>query len=284
MNKEIFWALAAHVMANIESGLGVSDHIPAITSESILSFLPTKEIARKVDGIAYIDIKGTMMQNPDVFDRIFYGATDTAEIEAAVRAATTDSEVDQIVLDIDSPGGAVSGTPELGRAVAAAQEVKPVSAYCSGMCASAAYWVASQAGRIVANETSLVGSIGVRMLLHDYSGMYAAAGVKAIPIDTGKFKSAGTPGTEVTPEQIKMYQDIINEHFDRFASAVKTGRGMSDKRFESVKDAQILTAAKGKEAGLIDAVATKEEFLSGIKKKKGRRTASSRARLALYEI
>ena len=289
--RELFWAVAQHIFTQIESreywtAINSPDVIGKIDAAAVTAAYGQKEVIRKENGVAIIDINGMMMRNPDIFDVLFYGATDTAKIEEAVKSAASDGNIEQIILMINSPGGAVSGTPELGRAVAAAQAVKPVTAYCSDMCASAAYWVAAQAGKIYANETAVVGSIGVRMLLHDYSGMYEAAGIKAIPIDTGKFKSAGTPGTEVTADQVEMFQTIVNEHFTRFADAVKTGRGMSDKKFEAVKDAQILSAASAKEAGLIDGVATVEDVVSSIfkKKAKGRSTASGRARLALYEV
>jgi protease-4 len=123
------------------------------------------------------------------------------------------------------------------------------------------------------------------MTLYDSSAAYEQAGIKAIPIDSGKFKSAGTPGTEVTSEQIAMFQDIVNEHFERFASAVKVGRKMSDKDFDDVKDAQILSAKKAKSVGLIDGISTFAEIMNSmVKPQNGRSTNSGRARLALMDI
>jgi ClpP class serine protease len=71
--------------------------------------------------------------------------------------------IKSIVLNIDSPGGAVTGINELSAAVFAARGIKPVVAYVGGMMASAAYWVGSGASQIVMDATAIAGSIGVRM-------------------------------------------------------------------------------------------------------------------------
>lgn len=244
-------------------------------------------VIRKEGGIAFIDINGMMMQNPGFFERVFMGATDTVAIGQAIKDAGADSSVQRIALLIDSPGGTVSGTAELGDIVSQIGAVKPVSAYVSDVCASAAYWVASQASAITANKTAVVGSVGVRMAMYDYSAAYEQAGVKVIPIDTGKFKSAGLPGTEVTAEQVQMYQDIIDEHFGRFADAVMAGRGMTEKQFGAVKDAQIFSATQAVGKNLIDGVNTLQGFVDGLVAScapKGKNTKASRARLALLEI
>jgi signal peptide peptidase SppA len=282
--NEVFWAVAQHILAKLgDPAYRMISDIPAERMSAMVAAIPQQEIIRKENGLAIININGMMMRSPDFFSRLFYGATDTNEIEAAVNAAASDSSIEKILLVVNSPGGSVSGTAELGDAVAAANQVKPVTAYISDIGCSAAYWVASQAGKVYSNASALVGSIGVRMLMHDYSAMYAKEGIRAIPVDTGKFKSAGTPGTEVTADHVQMWQDVVNEHFDRFASAVKAGRGMSDKKFAAVSDAQVLSASKAKEAGLIDGISTMQDVVASMMKKKpaGRSTASGRARLAL---
>ena len=252
-----------------------------------LSAAAPAPVIRKEGGIAFIDITGMMMQNPGFIERVYMGATDTIAIGQAIKDAGSDASIQRIALLIDSPGGTVSGTAELGDIVSQVGSVKPVSAYVSDVCASAAYWVASQASTITANKTAVVGSIGVRMAMYDYSAAYEQAGVKVIPIDTGKFKSAGLLGTEVTADQIQMYQDIIDEHFGRFSDAVMTGRGMTDKQFGAVKDAQIFSATQAVGKNLIDGVNTLQGFVDGLVAScapKGRNTKTSRARLALLEI
>ena len=119
------------------------------------------------------------------------------------------------------------------------------------------------------------------MAMYDMSKFYEQAGVKVIPIDTGKFKSAGLAGTQVTDEQVQMYQDIVDAHFEDFKSAVISGRDMTDAQFSKVADAQIFHATRAKGVGLIDGVKTISETLAMFAKP-GRGTGTAKAKLKLY--
>src|SRR5699024_4511213 len=127
-------------------------------------------------------------------------------IRAAVQSAMADDAVDNIVLVIDSPGGSTAALSDLGDTIAWAREHKTIISQVDTMAASAAYYVAAQTSKIYAGRMDLVGSIGVRMTLYDYSKAFGDAGIKAIPIDTGEFKSAGEIGTEITEAQIAEFQ------------------------------------------------------------------------------
>lgn len=233
--------------------------------------------------VAVIAISGMMMKNPSAIERFYLGAIDTQEIIAQVNAAAADNSISGIVLNISSPGGTVSGTPELANTVQAACKKKAVMAYVDDLCASAAYWVAAQTQGIYTSKQAVVGSIGVRMAMYDTSKAYEQAGVKVIPIDTGKFKSAGMAGTEVTDEQIQMYQDIVDAHFRDFKSAVMSGRGMDESAFANVQDAQLFHASKAKSVGLIDGISSLADVIKQAgKRPSGRSTQTSHERLKLY--
>jgi ClpP class serine protease len=103
-------------------------------------------------------------------------------------------------LDIDSPGGTVAGTPELAAAVSALDQKKPVYAFSSGLMASAAYWIASQARAIYATPSAQVGSIGVVQAVVDRSAAINAAGIKVEVFSVGKYKAMGAPGTPLTDD------------------------------------------------------------------------------------
>jgi ClpP class serine protease len=150
------------------------------------------------EGVAIIPLMGPMMRRAGPI-AARYGIAGTDGVRLAIESAVADDDVDQILLRIDSPGGSVSGLDQLGDAISAAK--KPVTALVDGMAASAAYYVASQADRIVLGRNDLVGSIGTRMMLYDFSRQFENDGVEAVPIDTGKHKSAGALGTKITDEQ-----------------------------------------------------------------------------------
>ena len=150
------------------------------------------------DGIGTVSIEGPILRKPDIFARVLMGATDSAEIHSALREAGQRDDIKAVLLDIDSPGGTVAGTPELAAAVASINERKPVYAFSSGLMASAAYWVASQARAIYATPSAQVGSIGVVQAVIDDTAALDAEGIKVEVFSVGKYKAMGAPGTPLT--------------------------------------------------------------------------------------
>lgn len=150
------------------------------------------------------------------------GGCDVDRVADAVRAANLDPEVRAIVLDCDSPGGSVAGVADCARAVRGSE--KPVVAYCGDLCASAAYWIASQADYVVCGETAELGSVGVYCAFLDESRAYDKAGLRVDVIASGGNKGAGTRGTSLTEEQRDLLQAQINELAQIFKAAVVSAR------------------------------------------------------------
>ena len=202
--------------------------------EGVPTTLRTESKLLSVEGgIGTVALRGPMMRNPDVIDQLVFGATDTEEVLAAVHEASEREDVQAILLDIDSPGGSVNGTPELAAAVAAASKSKTVYAFSAGQMCSAAYWVASQCDAVYATPSARVGSIGVILPVVDSSEAFAQAGLKMEVFAAGKFKSAGTPGTSLTEEQKDWLQSEVEEIAADFRSAVLSrGRKIPDEAME----------------------------------------------------
>jgi len=246
------------------------DLLAAATDDARRNGLP---ISRE-GSVAIIHMSGPMMKSTNAVYR-WFGFASTTDQRAAFRAALADDEVDQIVWYVDSPGGTVDGTMELGEEVRKASMVKRVTVQSGGMIASAAYWAASQANAIHAGRMDLVGSIGVRMLVYDYSKLFENEGVRAVPIDTGQFKSAGAMGTPFTAEQEAYFQALVDDNFSEFRKAVQTGRKMADSQFEAVGDGRVFSAPASLELGLIDRIQGIDETISNF-----RQQAMRKARLA----
>ena len=178
------------------------------------------------DGIGVVRIEGPILRKPDLFARVIFGATSSEEIGAALREAAGRDDIRAIFLDIDSPGGTVAGTPELASAVATLNEQKPVYAFTSGLMASAAYWVASQARAIYATPSAQVGSIGVVQAVIDDSAALNAEGIKVEVFAVGKYKAMGAPGTPLTDDQRELINSNLAEIASEFHKAVMA-RGRS---------------------------------------------------------
>ena len=172
------------------------------------------------DGIGVVAIEGPILRKPDLFARIFFGATSSEDIGEALREAGERDDIKAVFLNIDSPGGTVAGTPELAAAVKALNGSKPVYAFSSGLMCSAAYWIASQARAIYATPSAQVGSIGVVQAVIDNTAALDQAGLKVEVFSVGKYKAMGAPGTSLTDDQRELIQSNLAEIAAEFHDAV----------------------------------------------------------------
>ena len=213
------------------------------------------------DGVGVVDIKGPLTKEDHWLLAFLFGATSTSGIGQAVDAAATDPAVKSIVLRVDSPGGQVAGTADLGDLVA--RVAKPTFAFIEDFGASGAYWIASQVGRgrLFTNTTGQVGSIGVFTTLEDSSKLAERIGVKVHVISSGPHKGAGVPGAPVTEEQVDELQARIDALGDRFVAAVSKGRGLSVSRVRELATGAVLVGSQAVDAELVDGIATFQQVL-----------------------
>ena len=149
--------------------------------------------------VAVIALRGVMAQRSDFLLQIF-GGTSTDSCGRALDQAVAEPSVDQILIEVDSPGGSVYGVQELADKVVAAQRSKPVVALVNSVAASAAYWVASQAGAVYVTPGGEVGSIGVYTLHEDVSGALEKAGIATTLISEAVSFSVTDAGATVTDD------------------------------------------------------------------------------------
>lgn len=207
------------------------------------------------DGIATIPISGVLVRSmPRAF--AFWGieATTYQEIEEDIDAALADDSVSAIRLAISSPGGQVAGVKEAADAIAEAGRRKKVRAEISEIGASAAYWLASQAGRVDAAPNALVGSIGVYSAYIDLSRLAENAGVKVHLIASGALKGMGVPGTRITEPQLEAMQEVVNGMAAGFKADVVRGRRIPEKDVEALASGRVWTAEQAVENRLVDGI------------------------------
>lgn len=209
-------------------------------------------------GVAVIEIDGVITKGGSWFGS---SATDVRE---KLLAATADDEVSAIVVKIDSPGGSMRGINELAQAVAAANAAKPCFAFAEDLCASAAYFVASQAKKIIANRTAIVGSIGCYVAVVDMSAAAEQAGIKVHVVKSAAHKGAAVAGTPVSDETLAETQRLVDDAHDLFVRAVAAGRGLSLAKTRELADGRVHTAPEAKSLGLIDAVQDFDALLESL--------------------
>jgi len=251
VQPDVFHAAYNHVRA-LNFSLHMQSSAPAETQAA-----QSSQPQRASGGIALVTLHGTLMKHAASMTR----STSTVSARRQIRAAVRDEDIAGILLHIDSPGGTVAGTKDLADEIASAKAKKPVYAYCEDLCASAAYWLASQADKVFANPTALVGSIGTFLVVYDASQMAAMEGIKVHVIKAGDFKGAGTPGTEVTPEQLAEFQRNVSELNEHFVAGVMEGRKLTDKQVRGLADGRVHLAAAAKDLKLIDGIGSLDDTM-----------------------
>lgn len=203
------------------------------------------------------------------------GAT---EFASAVKDAAEDPRVSGIVLDVDSPGGTVTGVPEAAEAVFSVRGQKPITAYVSGMMASAGYWIGAAADEVIATRSAEVGSIGVFATHEDWSAALEAEGVVVTEIAAGKYKTEGAPWKPLDADADEFLRTRVAEVYGWFVDDVARFRGDTAANVrKGYGEGRVLGAKQAKAAGLIDRVGTMDDAIASVVKRSG---ASRGARAA----
>lgn len=179
---------------------------------------------RLAGGMAQIGLRGIIL--PELMGYVGLPfATGCAELRGQLAAALADDDVRGILLEVDSPGGFVTGVDDAAAAIRAARAAKPVAAVVEGSAFSAAYWLTAQADTIACTRTAGVGHIGVLAVHYDMRNAYAAQGVEATVFASGARKADGHPLRPLSDEAAAQWQAACDSLREVFATAVGEGRG-----------------------------------------------------------
>lgn len=209
---------------------------------------------------AVIPIMGPLTRRPSFFFTHNY-----ADISRSLKEAVSARNVKKIILLVDSPGGAAAGVEELAAEIRAANRVKPVTAIADVFMASAAYWLGSQAGTIVATPSAEVGSVGTLMLHFDTSRALDKAGITPtfIVSKASPFKTEINSFEPLSGEAHEDIQQKVDEWTSRFVRGIATGRGISEKMVAArFGKGRTMLAPAALQAGLVDKIATFEQAIS----------------------
>lgn len=232
------------VQARIASGPGVADG------------------PRVVNGVAVIPLHGPLAPRMNMMMQVS-GGTSMQQAAQWVREAANNKDVRAIVLDVDSPGGTVSGTAELANVVESVRGTKPIKAVATNYMASGAYWVGCAADEIIASPSAQLGSIGVYMIHGETSRADANNGETYTVIKAGENKALQTGVEPLTAHGRGVLQEQIDDTYRMFIDAVAANRKVTaaavEERFGKGKT---MVASRAVAAGLADRVGTLEQVVS----------------------
>ncbi len=172
------------------------------------------------------------------------------------------SNVRAIVLRVDSPGGGVSASQEIYEEVKKTREYgKPIVVSMGAVAASGGYYVSLGASRIVANPGSITGSIGVISQFMHINALLDKIGVTSTTIKSGKLKDAGSPFRKPNDDDKKYFQEMIEDIYDQFVSAVAKERKLDKALVKKYADGRVFTGRKAYELKLIDTLGTYQDAI-----------------------
>lgn len=219
--------------------------------------------ARTEGSVALIPVYGVLAPKMDMMTAMS-GGTSYSGLRSSLHAALVNDDVKAVLLDIDSPGGAVPGGEELAREIMSLRGgAKPIVAQVNHMAASMAYWIASAADEVVVSPSGRAGAIGVYTVHDDLSKALEQEGIKRTYIAEGKFKVEGNETEPLSESAQAFTQERVKRSYDRFVGSVAVGRRTSVKDVErNYGQGRALFAEELIERGMADEIATIEETLA----------------------
>ena len=216
------------------------------------------------NGLAIVPMQGVLMRGAPYYIKRMFGIRNTDELDDDMREAANDDRVKRIALYTDCPGGSALGIPESAALAKEISRSKPVFTVVDGLCASAAYFVASGTRRIYASPSSLTGSLGTIMTAWDHSGFHKMMGQEpeVITNKAGMFKGANAAGLPLTEEQRTEAQRLVEALNDVFFKFVLQNRLVE----KAAMRGQVLETKRALASGLIDFVMPASEALSRIER------------------
>jgi len=212
---------------------------------------------------AVIEMEGMIASSAD--SSFFEQSMNASNMLKMLSAAKDDKNISGIILKINSPGGTVAMSQNIYNKVLEARQSKPVITVFDDLGASGAYYIASASDRIIAQEGTLTGSIGVIFSFMDYHNLLAdKLNISNVVIKSGKFKDIGSGTREMTAEERELMQGIIDDSYQQFLTAVRNGRinrtdnytakksVLTEENLAKYADGRIFTGRQAKNLGFID--------------------------------
>ena len=192
------------------------------------------------DKIAIVEVKGVITQSSGVIEEL--------------QQYLADDGVKAIIMRVDSPGGGVGPAQEIYREVMRIRSTskKKVVTSMGSVAASGGYYIACASDRIVANPGTITGSIGVIMQFSNLEELLKKIGVKGVVLKSGEHKDIGSPFREMTPEEKRIMQEVLDNVHQQFIQAVADGRKLERSKVAQIADGRILTGEQAKNLGLVD--------------------------------
>ncbi|GAB6099681.1 hypothetical protein JCM16358_15600 [Halanaerocella petrolearia] len=217
----------------------------------IINNFVSKEKPR--EGIAVINVSGPIMAGNSGG---FLGETQASsnQIMKYINQAKGDKKVKAILLRVNTPGGSSAASDAIYRELKKfkSDTKKPVVVSMGDIAASGGYYISAAADEIYANHNTITGSIGVIMKFTDLEELYNKIGIDYLTFKSGPHKDIGSSNRDMTKEEKKILQRLVNNAYQRFVEIVAEGRNINLDKVKDLADGRIYDGEQAKELDLVD--------------------------------
>ncbi|GET30689.1 signal peptide peptidase SppA [Prolixibacter sp. SD074] len=231
------------------TGVGKDKDIPSIS--------PVKydKVPKKLDGkglaknkIAVVYAQGEIDPGSD---GPYY--IDSRKISETIRKARRDSTIKAVVLRVNSPGGSAYGSEVIWREVELTQKVKPVVVSMGDLAASGGYYISCAAGTIIAEPTTITGSIGIFGMIPNFHDLLSnKIGITFDEVNTNAHSGMPTVSRAMTPFEHDLMQNYVEKGYELFLKRVAAGRDTTSHYIDGIGQGRVWTGENGKQIGLVD--------------------------------
>jgi protease IV len=192
--------------------------------------------------------------------------SDQERVEALERLGK--SRAQAVIVHVNSPGGTTAGSEQLHDSLLRLKEQKPLVVVVDGLAASGGYITAIAADHIIAQETSLVGSIGVLFQYPNVADLLKTIGIKMEEIKSSPLKAAPNGFEPTSPEARAAIESIVSDSYAWFRGLVKARRHLDDATLERVADGRVFTGRQGIALKLVDELGDEKTAVAWLAKEK----------------
>lgn len=214
--------------------------------------------------IALIDLNGEIVENEsqDLLGGGVSGITPDG-VYNLLKTVKADEKVKGLVLNISSPGGSPVASDRIFQEIVDFKnETKiPVVVLMGDIVASGGYYISAPADYILANPSTITGSIGVILQTYNLSGLYEKIGVKKETFKSGKYKDILNDSREITAEEREMINELMKDTYENFLIRVSQGRRMEIEEVRRLAEGKIYSGVSAVKAGLVDEVGTLDDAI-----------------------
>ncbi len=169
-----------------------------------------------------------------------------------LRKIRLDDKVKAVVLRVNSPGGSVTASEVIGREMELIAAEKPVVVSMGNFAASGGYWISMKADKILAEENTVTGSIGVFGILFNVQKLANDNGITWDAVSTSDLANINTVSRPKTPEELALIQNIVDLIYDRFIKNVAEARQLPETKVREIAEGRVWSGNDAKDLGLVD--------------------------------